>query len=57
MPSITPPPTPAPEQACPTCGLDGEGTRHDRGGIFTASYICPAGHIWLTKWADLGEPA
>ncbi len=40
----------APEATCPTCGAPGSGfLRHDR-AIVTAQYLCPAGHLWVTKW-------
>lgn len=51
-------PVPAPSAACPTCGLDGEGTeRTGDDGVHSANYLCPVGHIWLTRWADLGATA
>jgi hypothetical protein len=55
--SILARPTDAPAAHCPTCGLDGEGVDRLRGKIHTANYLCPAGHIWQTRWADLEESA
>jgi hypothetical protein len=42
--------TDAPEALCPTCGAPGEGASFQGHGITTANYLCPAGHIWQTKW-------
>lgn len=48
--------SPAPYSCCPRCGFPGEGTdRAADDGIHNANYICPAGHIWMTKWADLED--
>lgn len=43
---------PAPAAYCPRCELPGEGHDHQQGQIHSSNYLCPAGHIWLTKWAD-----
>jgi hypothetical protein len=48
------PSTDAPPAFCPTCGLEGEGaTWVDRHGVRFAQYLCPAGHIWQTKWIKM----
>lgn len=56
MPDLTRP-IPAPEAHCPSCGLDGEGVDRATNGVHESHYLCPAGHIWLTRWADLEVPA
>lgn len=45
----------APTAICPACGLEGEGVVRVAGDIHRANYLCPAGHIWQTHWANIVE--
>ncbi|MFT3871082.1 MAG: hypothetical protein QM714_02770 [Nocardioides sp.] len=53
MTTVNAPPDTTPPATCPTCGLPGEGFTRSERTIHHAQYQCPAGHIWITKWADL----
>jgi hypothetical protein len=42
---------PEPPATCPTCGLSADRvTVHRDGGIWTASYLDPLDHLWMTRW-------
>lgn len=52
--STVPPRTDAPEALCPTCGAPGDGIAFPDRDLTIANYLCPAGHVWQTKWAEVG---
>lgn len=42
---------PKPPATCPACGLSADRTTvHRDGGIWTASYLDPLDHLWMTRW-------
>lgn len=44
----------APDDYCPVCGLPGEGFACIEDGVFIATYLCLAYHVWVVKWLDPG---
>lgn len=47
-----------PPSDCPTCGLPpSSATIHQRRGVLTAAYLCPAEHLWQVSWLAEEEVA
>ena len=39
---------------CPSCGTPASAVDIRRNaGQVTGNYLCPAGHVWITKWAEV----
>jgi hypothetical protein len=57
MSTVPPRPDKAPPAPCPTCGAPGDGHLRTGHGITIATYLCTAGHGWMTKWANVSDGA
>lgn len=52
-----PPRSDTPPATCPTCGAPGDGHLRTDRGVTVATYLCAAGHGWMTKWLHVSDGA